>query len=469
MLRGLFIIAAFLGLPSYGQDIAKKLDAAVQALEKDDQFRHAIISLYVVERGSGKLVLQKNGETGLAPASCQKVVTSVTAFELLGKNYSYRTLLGRAGDVRDGVLNGNLVITVSGDPGLGSWRWKNTGMENTGMQVVDALKKAGIRQIQGDVIINDRKWETQSTPRGWIWEDIGNYFGAGARGLNWHENQFDLILRPGTLTGDSVSILSIEPKLDGVVWVNELRTGPVGSGDQSIIYLPEGGTTAFLRGTIPAGRSTFTISGSMPNTVNVFSGFLKNLFDSNGVRFTGTVRSNAIPRHDDHVLVAQLNTISTITSPPMDSLNYWFLKKSINLFGEAFVKTIALEKKGFGATDTGLALVKAFWSERGIEPAALNMLDGSGLSPANRITTKALVNVLQYARKQNWFASFLTALPLMNGITMKDGYIGGVRSYCGYVKSKPGREYTFSFIVNNFSGSPASAREKIWKLLDILK
>ncbi len=57
----------------------------------------------------------------------------------------------------------------------------------------------------------------------------------------------------------------------------------------------------------------------------------------------------------------------------------------------------------------------------------------------------------------------------MNGIKMKDGYINGVRSYTGYIKNKAGNEYTFSFIVNNFDGSPATVREKMWKVLDILK
>ena len=52
---------------------------------------------------------------------------------------------------------------------------------------------------------------------------------------------------------------------------------------------------------------------------------------------------------------------------------------------------------------------------------------------------------------------------------MKSGYIGGVRSYTGYVKSKTGTEYTFAFIINNFDGSPGTVREKMWKLLDILK
>jgi serine-type D-Ala-D-Ala carboxypeptidase/endopeptidase (penicillin-binding protein 4) len=99
----------------------------------------------------------------------------------------------------------------------------------------------------------------------------------------------------------------------------------------------------------------------------------------------------------------------------------------------------------------------------------MHIIDGSGLSPANRITSKALVAVMQYARQRPWFASFYNGLPEINSIKMKDGYIGGVRSYTGYIKNKNGNEYTFSFIVNNFEGSAASVREKIWKLLDLLK
>ena len=98
-----------------------------------------------------------------------------------------------------------------------------------------------------------------------------------------------------------------------------------------------------------------------------------------------------------------------------------------------------------------------------------SLIDGSGLSPANRITSEALVKILQYAKARTWFPSFYRALPEMNGIKMKDGYIGGVRSYAGFAKSVKGDEYIFSFIVNNFDGNPASVREKMWKVLDLLK
>ncbi|MEO7046731.1 MAG: D-alanyl-D-alanine carboxypeptidase, partial [Ferruginibacter sp.] len=108
-------------------------------------------------------------------------------------------------------------------------------------------------------------------------------------------------------------------------------------------------------------------------------------------------------------------------------------------------------------------------SKRGIDKSALKIIDGSGLSPANRVTTNALVTVLQYAKKQSWFSSFYFDLPEINNIKMKDGYINGVRSYSGFIKSNTGKEYTFSFIVNNFDGNPGTVREKMWKVLDLLK
>jgi D-alanyl-D-alanine carboxypeptidase/D-alanyl-D-alanine-endopeptidase (penicillin-binding protein 4) len=107
--------------------------------------------------------------------------------------------------------------------------------------------------------------------------------------------------------------------------------------------------------------------------------------------------------------------------------------------------------------------------DKGIDPAAINILDGSGLSYANRVTTQSLVTILQYAKLQNWYSSFYNALPGPLSIHMKDGYIGGVRSYSGYIKSRGRREYSFSFIVNNFTGSASTMREQMWKLLDLLK
>ncbi len=454
---------------SYGQKEIDRLKEAYKSFEADSQFKHAIISLYVVESKTGRPLFDKNSQTGMAPASCQKVVTSSAAFELLGKDYRYKTVVGYDGNISGNTLNGNLIITASGDPAFGSWRWPGTEMDTVLQKISGAVKEKNIKTINGDLVIDDSKWETQATPGGWTWDDMGNYYGAGSRGLNWHENQYDLFLRPGNQTGDSVQILSTDPALPGIAFVNELKTGKPGSGDNSIIYLPENGTLGFVRGTVAGGNKNFKVSGSIPDATQVFCETLKRSLLENNIELKGKSRPALYYFTNSQKMPAAVKTLITHFSPPLDSINYWFLQKSVNLFGEAFVKAVAYEKKGFGATDTGLNIIRDFWAKNGIEKSALHIIDGSGLSPANRLTTNALVTVMQFARNKNWFPSFYKALPEQNGIKMKSGYIGGVRSYTGYIRSVSGAEYTFAFVINNYDGNPGTVREKMWKLLDILK
>jgi D-alanyl-D-alanine carboxypeptidase/D-alanyl-D-alanine-endopeptidase (penicillin-binding protein 4) len=287
--------------------------------------------------------------------------------------------------------------------------------------------------------------------------------------LNWHENQYDLVLKPGKKLGDSVEIVATKPELQVSVLVNELKTGKEGSGDNSIIYLPEDGLIGYIRGTVPAGKEIFTVSGSIPNPAISFTKTIEDYFNSNNIKLSGRSKTSALFFLNKEKMPMSSKTLLTITSPPLDSINYWFLKKSVNLYGEALVKTISYEKTKFGATDTGINIIRNFWKDKGIEKSALKIIDGSGLSPANRVTTQALVTIMQYALQQDWFPSFYYALPETNGIKMKDGYISGVRSYTGYIKTKKGEGYTFSFIVNNFDGSAGTVREKMWKVLDVLK
>src|SRR5438105_14161065 len=93
---------------SSAQSVIIRLNDAVKGLEKDPQLKHAIMSLYVVNSKTGKPVFDKISETGLVPASCQKVFTSVAAFELLGKDYRFKTDLAYEGKIENGLLKGNL-------------------------------------------------------------------------------------------------------------------------------------------------------------------------------------------------------------------------------------------------------------------------------------------------------------------------------------------------------------------------
>ncbi len=463
------IISLLVSTFSFGQPITEQLGTALKKFETDTQFKHAILSMYVVNSKTGKVIFDKNAQIGLAPASCQKVITSVSAFEMLGKEYSYKTDLAIDGEIKNNLLTGNIYLVGYGDPTLGSWRWKNTKEKVILNSLVLAIQKKGINEIKGNVFGYDRKWESNNTPKGWIWEDIGNYYGAGASSLNWRENQYDIILKAGEKIGDKATIEKIIPQLENVGLYSEVITAKKGTGDNAYIYLAPYGMSGYIRGTIPLGENNFTISGAMPDAAEQLILTLVNELKSKnigGILFAGSYNGIEVEKKDIPINPA---TIFTIVSPPLDSINYWFLKKSINLYGEVFVKTIAYEKTKFGSTDTGVSLIKNFWKQNGIEPTALNIIDGSGLSPANRVTTHALVTVMQYARQKKWFTSFYNALPEINDIKMKDGYINGVRSYTGYIKSKSGTEYTFSFIANNFDGSARTVREKMWEVLDILK
>jgi serine-type D-Ala-D-Ala carboxypeptidase/endopeptidase (penicillin-binding protein 4) len=451
------------------QTIAVKLANAIKHFEADAQVQHGIISLYVADVQTGKTVYEHNAQIGLAPASTQKLFTSAASFELLGSDYRYKTTIGYDGNIENGVLNGNLHINGVGDPTLGSWRWNDTKEEAVFKKIIFALQENNITKITGNILFNDSAFSLQPLPGGWIWDDIGNYYGAGSWAINWHENQYDVHLQPGKKEGDTTRIVKMIPQLHEARLYNTITTGKKGSGDNGYIYLAPHSLMGFTQGTIPLQSEPFVISGAFANAPWQFADALKELFAKQHVKVEGEFRSHSAIRASKQEWPAMQKTLITLLSPPMDSINYWFLRKSINLYGEAMIKTLALEKGALGATEKGVDLVRAFWSERGIDKGAVNIMDGSGLSPQNRVTTLAEVKVLQYARTRPWYKAFYNALPEYNGMKMKSGSIGGARAFAGYHTAKDGRQYVFSIIVNNYEGSSGEVVKKMYTVLDVLK
>lgn len=445
----------------HAQTVPERLAAAVQQLQGDSQMKHAIVGIAVVKTETGEKVFELNAQTGLAPASCQKTITSATAMELLEPAYRYHTILGYDGVVSNHSLKGNLYLAGSGDPSLGSWRFNSTREDNVLNRWLQILKHNGIQKIEGALVGYTGKWEAANLPGGWIWDDIGNYYGAAPAALSWHENQYDLILRSGNTIGDTVKITGTKPKLYQVQIESQLLSAAKGTGDNAYIYLPPTSKHGFVSGTIPVNEKTFVISGSFPDPAIQLLSTIAAKLDSAKIRVARFYESAKAPVYK--------TIIDDYSSPSLDSLNYWFMKKSINLYGEAFVKTIAYEKTGFGSADKGLELIKQFWKDRGIEPSALRIIDGSGLSPQNRVTVDALVKVLQYAYGRPWFSYFYDALPVYNQMKLKSGTIGGVKSFAGYHTAKDGTHYTVAIIINNYGGSAGEIVKKMFLVLDELK
>jgi len=449
-------------LQTLPQTVQERLRVAVKKFEADPQMRHAILSFEVANARTGAVVFERNSQTGLAPASCQKLFTSAAAFELLGPDYRFATKLGYAGVIGDGILQGDLFIAGSGDPTLGSARYAGTHDTIILQRWARAIERVGIRQVRGRILADRGRYGTQSIPNGWIWEDIDNYYGAGAWPLNWKENQYDLYLEPGDTVGALARVVRTDP-LSALAagWVSEVITAGPGSGDHANIYYPAGGMVAYVSGTIPLQKGAFVISGSIPNPPGVAAVMLEEYLDKG--------RKMVMEGRRDYISPEHVTMIDTFYSPRLDSINYWFLKKSINLYGEALLNTLGFEKTGMGSTEKGLGVLLDFWSLQGIERSAIHITDGSGLSPQNRVTTDALVKVMLFARTRPWFSSFYNSLPEINGMRMKSGSIGGARSYSGYQAGTDGKQYVFSVIVNNYDGSPGEVVKKLFVILNILK
>ncbi|HYM95402.1 MAG TPA: D-alanyl-D-alanine carboxypeptidase/D-alanyl-D-alanine-endopeptidase [Chitinophagaceae bacterium] len=444
------------------QNISAKLATVFRQFENDPQLKHAISSLYVIDAKMGKVVFDKNSQIGLAGASTQKIFTATTAFELLGKDYQFKTRLGYTGKINAGVLDGDLYVIGSGDPTLGSWRWEQTKDSLVLGQWIREVKKLNIQKIKGTVKTNTSRFSYQSIPDGWIWQDIGNYYGAGSYPINWKENQYELKLASGNKINDKVKILNDSSfSFD----VNELKSAPKGTGDNAYIYYNNA-----LAGTIPVNEKSFAISGATTDPISdLLSDFTSGLAENS--IFCET-KSNNYHRQmftEDSTDLKKITFFYTQYSPSLDSIIYWFLKKSINLYGEALVKIFAYEKNGFASTDSGVDIVKDFWKQKGLDENEIHIVDGSGLSPQNRITTHAQVEVLKYAKSREWFPYFYDALPEYNNMKMKSGTINGVKGFTGYQASKKGTEYIFSFLVNNYNGSPSTLVEKMYKVLNVLK
>lgn len=94
---------------------------------------------------SGLTVMAKHQDrVPLPAASLTKIATSLASLEAWGPNHQFETLVSATGPIKNGVLQGDLVITGGGDP-LFVWE--------EGIALGNSLNQMGIRQVKGNLII----------------------------------------------------------------------------------------------------------------------------------------------------------------------------------------------------------------------------------------------------------------------------------------------------------------------------
>ena len=457
-------------LQASAQTLSQKVERAYSVLKNDPQLKYASASLTVLHAETGEVLFSDDGNTGLAPASTLKTVTSAAAYHLLGADHTWNTTLGYSGNISaDGTLHGDLIITGVGDPSLGSWRYSQTKPEAVFSKWVEAIRAGGIKRVTGRLVADDTIFGTQTLPSGWIWQDIGNYYGAGPNSLTWHENQFDLIFKPGIKAGDPAMLLRTVPEMSYLKIVNEVKTGKAGSGDNVYAYSAPYMNIIYLRGTYGLDLKK-TISASVPDPAYELAYRLQDTLKGLGIAFSAGITTGRQLLADNQNFRPVDKVLTVHTSPTLSQIVYWFNQKSINLYGEHLVKAMALRSGKEAGTPEGVEAVKDFWhSKLSIDENALNIYDGSGLSPGNRITTLAMAQILQSARKEPWFKSYFDSFPTYNNMKMKSGSINDVIAYTGYETSASGTPVVFSIIINNYNGSSSAVRQKMFRVLDVLK
>jgi D-alanyl-D-alanine carboxypeptidase/D-alanyl-D-alanine-endopeptidase (penicillin-binding protein 4) len=452
-----FIFSTFVN----AQGLQSKLQIAFQKFSNDEQLKYATVSFTVLNASSGELIYGSGENTGVATASTLKTVTSATALALLGEDYTFKTEVNYSGNIENGILNGDLMIKGGGDPTLGSWRWDSTTKNQVLNKILFALQQKGIKEITGKIIGDNSLWDSQSLPTGWIWQDIGNYYGAGTSALTWGENQFELTFSPGKSLGSDLKILNEEAIYPFLEIKNELTTGNYGSGDNVYAYSAPYTNLIYLRGTYGIDLKK-KIGLSLPNPALAMAYELRQYLQKNNISSAAYTTSRITPTKSSTSLIE-------ITSPPLKEIVYWFNQKSINLYGEQLLRILG-EKFGKSAsTVDGVKTLKKFWEDKGIDPETLNINDGSGLSPADRVTSLTMAKVLLDAKKQTWFPTYFKSLPVHNDMKMKSGTISDVLGYAGYADDNGKTSVCFSIIINNYSGSSSSMRQKIYQLLNNLK
>ncbi len=430
----------------------------------DSSLKYAEVSLCIIGSDSGNVVFEYNSGKSMIPASLMKLITSSAALELLGPDYTFRTLIGYTGKInkRSGRLDGDIIIKGGGDPALGS---KNFEEHYAGFidKWINEIKKMGIRKINGRVITDDSYYDYLPIPAKWLWEDAGNYYGAGAYGLSVFDNTYEIHFKT-TSDSSGQTITKIVPEECDFEFTNWLVAA--GTSDEGYVFAAPYSTNGWLAGTIPANLDDFVLKASIADPPRLMAKIIDRELKKAGIPVSGepiTIRLLQSTIKDE------IHIIAEITSPPLNEILEVLNHESVNLYAEHLLKELGKKYRKKGSTESGIEVVYDFLSGAGIETDGMFIEDGSGVSPLNALSSLSMTRLLSYMKNKGKYSDiFLNSLPeagkegslknyfkdaiFESSMRAKSGSMTRVRNYAGYLKTASGKDLIFSIIVNNYTG-----------------
>jgi len=446
----------------------------------------AFWGVLVEDRDTGQVLYDLNGDHFFTPASNAKIFTTIFALASLGPGYHYHTTLESSAVLdSDGRLHGDLLLVGRGDPDFSNWKIPYAGKierdEPTELplaQLADAAVAKGLHEVDGDIVADDSYLPYDPYPAGWSIGDGFFSFGAPIGALTFNENSITVIVSPGSRVGDPATFTIDPPEAAGGVTVRFSTSAASDSPDTGVGRQP-GENFIFLRGTIPLGHAPVRVDLAMTDPAVTAGRTLRQLLEARGVRVTGSVRvQHAAPPvscislnqnfvHAECLVPAPKypSVFADHVSPPLIESVRLTNKVSQNLHAELFLRTVAREKAGYGATDAGLWLEQDFLKTAGVPDGDVVLSDGSGLSRDDLVTPRAAVSILRYAAGEPWGPDYISTLPVagvdgtledrMTGtaasgrIFAKTGTLEHVHSLCGFATTLRGEHLVFAMFGNN--------------------
>lgn len=463
----------------------------IQKFDNDPVLRNASWGFYAKSVATGEVIAAHNAQKSLTPASTMKAITTATALAIVGPETTFDTQLTYSGKIdKEGVLKGNIYIIGSGDPTLGTTRKRVEGAlrYNTILNKwMDAIKAKGITKIDGQIIGDARFFEEAIGGSKWLWEDLGNYYGVDAGGLNFHDNQFQIVFESGKTTGSGTQVVGLTPDIPELQVINRVKSGTVGSGDGAFVFGNAFDKAYQILGTVPPNQSDFSIKGAVPEPALFAAHALSERLKRNGIAVEKPATSIRNLQIAQQFRPTKQTTIGVFPSPTVKEIAYWTNKRSINIYAEALLKMIGKKKYTIGSRHQGLRAIKNFWKKRGINWNYATLYDGSGLSPVNTITPEQMVNVLVAMTDEPTFDDFLYTLPvagdggddgflksfmantnLAKKMHAKSGYMSNIRAYTGYVYTPTDDLIAYCIMVNHYSCTNGQVKSRIQRLLKCL-
>jgi len=160
-----------------------------------------------------------------------------------------------------------------------------------------------------------------------------------------------------------------------------------------------------------------------------------------------------------------------VSAPLLEDLRIT-AKVSQNLHAELLLRAVGRARRNVGSFEAGMAEMKTFLADIGIEPAAYNLMDGSGLSRLDLLTPATVVKLLRYMYdspvREKWISilpvggqdgtlsSRFGSTPASGRVYAKTGSLSHVSALSGYLQRADGTWLAFSMLVNNYGGRTAT-------------